>query len=267
MEVELSINTLKNILTALTATHSEVNIVMSNDPVKLQFISSNTDCILYWGTSEIVVKKSTEAFFKSETVQIEKLLSRLITNTSRVSLTMSNDPDDQTLYFKQYLSINNVATGKSLVMTDIYNLFCLRIPYIEKHDECNDFIVDYVQFNYEFNKPSYPMAVFDIRILERMINTSLIYTTEIEMIIDADRMSFRTNQGDNLSVSSKLINSDKRPVTKRISIGQLSYIKAYRKTSQLISVSFLSSNDKQCLLIKPITANNSMDTCLIIFFN
>lgn len=267
MEIEIPVNTLKNILTALTATHSEVNIVLSSDPIRLQFVSSKYECILYWSLTDILTNKKTDNFYRSESVQIDKLLSRLITNGSSVSLAMS--PEDETvLVFKQCVEINNLITSKTRPLEGLYYVFSLKIPFVEKHQEITDYIIDYVQYKHEFCNPALGSAIFDIKTIEKMINTSLNYTTSVEFNIKDGMMEFSTKQGDSLSVSSKLLQNDtKVKISKKIEISHLSFIKAYRKTSQWISVSYLTSPNRQSLLVKPITQGSPLNTELVIFFN
>lgn len=253
---------------SLMTTHSEVNIVLSANPLAIQFVSSKYECILYWKVEDVLGRKVTPGFYRSETVQIEKILKVLTTDTIHVTLALGEEVEDQNnhLIFEQRCSIDNCMAGKTMLV-GLEQIFNIKIPLVAKHAEVSDYITDYVQYKQEFNDKLVASAIFNIKMLEKMINTSINYTTEVEFSIKDNMMKFSTELGDNLSIASLLTRKHQSlRIMKKIEIGSISFIKAYRKTSNLISISLLSSANKHALLIKPVI-QTVIDTELVLFFN
>lgn len=266
MEVELKANVLKNVLTSLITTHSEVNIVLSSNPIKIQFITSNFDCILYWKIDDALATKVTDNFYRSETVQMDKLLKVLTNDTVYITLYMDSDSESKFLIYEQKCPINNCLSNKA-PLEGLYQLFNLKIPYVAKHPEVSDYITDYVQFKQEFNSPSLVSSIFNIKMIEKMINSSLNYTTDIEFSVSNNMMTLSISMLNNLFTSAVLSKrNDDFQIVKKIGIGSLSLLKAYKKISSLISISLVRSATKYALIIKPVTMV-VLDTELIIFFN
>lgn len=273
----MKVNVLKNILMSLMTTHSEVNIVLSANPLSIQFVSAKYECILYWKVDDILARTVTPHFYRSETVQIEKILKVLTTDTIHVTLALGEEPDDSSsnnppnslhnsLIFEQRCSIDNCMAGKNSLV-GLEQIFNIKIPLMTKHPEVTDYITDYVHYKHEFKDKLVVSAIFNIKMLEKMINTSLNYTTEVEFSVKDNMMKFSTELGDNLSIASVLTRKNQTfRIMKKIEIGSISFIKAYRKMSNLISISLLSSTNRHALLVKPVTST-ILDTELVLFFN
>lgn len=299
MEIEVKSQKLKNILTSILATQPEVNIIFSSNPLKIQFITSKFESIMYWALKpeDIIVNKIQENYYHSVTVQIEKVLKVLNTDKT-YSCTIIDDKDSTGLVLQQEVEINNCLIGKRYIV-GAKQVFKLVIPFIETHHLINEYGYEYNRYKEEFNTTPVVTAIFTIKMFEKMINSSLNVTNEIIFEVSDNNMKFIAVLDESLVISSSLIHrgskkksknvitqsedSDineaeydenvsrkKYNITKHIDIGCLSYIKAYRKISTLLSISvYVSSNSvstKQVLSIKPIS-NDSIDTELILYFS
>lgn len=299
MKIEVEVSVLKNLLNALLTTHAEVNVIFNTDPVSVQFVSSKYECIMYWNLTNYeviepneysngVVESSnlsvpTTNSKRSETIHIDKILKVIAPNTTRVCIEML----DHTLLIEQ----RYILCG-TLVKKDISQFFTSKLHYLEKHNEMIDYITEYYTFKSEFPKEPMATSLFDIKILERMINTSINYTTTVDFIIDNDMMTFRTQLGDSLVISSSLISDaeddkeyneesedrvcyindnheeqihgkSKLKIVKRMNISSLNLIKSYKKISHHIYISYSQSQNKEALIITPVGNPN---TELVLFF-
>lgn len=273
MEVEIKSQQLKNILSSLITIQPEVNIIFSSNPLKLQFITAKYDSILYWEASDISStyrkvkspkgeENSDEKYYSSVTVPIERLLRILTTDTcySCSLIDMSN------LILEQKTRIDNCLTD-SKYLKGIKQVSKLSVPHIYNHKSIIDFIFDYQNYqNEQLESETRICAIFMLKMFEKTLNASLDVSTEMKFDIRNNFMIFSSEQiGEVLSIESPIINVTSEVLTRNINIGSLSYIKAYRKISKLISIDLVNTIKGQVLCIKPIT-DTILNTELIIYF-
>jgi len=263
--IEISSQLLKNIINSLLTIQPEVNMIITNDPSKIQFVISKLEGYMHWSVDATVIPNDPNAnIYKIITIMIDKL-SKTITTESDYSCRLLTS--ENSIKLSQYTIIRNCLSDGNKI-SDISLGMELVVPYVINHPSITEYIYDYMRYKRKIVSDVKICAVFKHKLFEYMINSCLDVTREIVLTVENKMMSFKSEAiDDKLVISSPVLgdHNNSLSLVKRIEISSLNYIKTYRKISQLVSIEIVMSDNSYYMSVKPITAK-PLDTELVLCF-
>ena len=260
MDIEISSQLLKNIVSSLLTIQPEINLIITSSPPKIQFVISKIEGFMYWAIDAIIVNNTSD--YVSITIMIDKLVKTLITE-SEYSCKISTT--ESALILEQYSFIRNCLSGGNRI-SDVKINTSLHIPYVINHPSLTEYIFDYNKYKEGIDPNALKTAaIFKHKLFEQMINTCLDISKEAEVSISNGIMFFKAESIEDKFFISSPVLGHLLPINKRLELSSMNYIKTYRKICDLVSVEIILSHNTYYLSIKPISSK-PCDTELVLSF-
>jgi len=261
MDIEVSSQLLKNVLSSLWLIQPEVNLIFTSNPAKIQFVISKIEGFMFWSIDVVIINAKSE--FESVTIMIDKICKTITTETD---YTCRLSKQEKSLILTQFTTIKNCLSNGNRI-NDVKINMELNIPYVINHPSITENIFEFNRYKEGLDK-NFPKlcAIFKHKLFEHMINSCLDISCEVEVGISNNTMFFKSESiDDKLVISSPILENNDIAINKRLELKSLSYIKTYRKICHLIAVEIVKSKKTYYLSIKPITPK-LINTELVLSF-